>query len=167
MAHTFFNPSHPRIRRRREGNLADCSAVALLDRKVCFWPEADVGARGVLGRLLTLMYGPAARRKSSSSSWWSWSCIYVSGLCLERLLLAIMDISAPATSLADRPERAIWVTSVRGRREDRPPSQLDSLADLGGQLIVGRASIVRQLAACSPRRRGRAPRHSRQCVRAC
>lgn len=109
----------------------------------------------------------AVRHKRSSSSWWSWSCIYVSGLCLERLLLAIMDISAPATSLADRPERAIWVTSVRGRREDRPPSQLDSLADLGGQLIVGRASIVRQLAACSPRRRGREPRHSRQCVRAC
>jgi hypothetical protein len=53
---------------------------------------------------------------------------------LEHLLLAIMDISAPAISLADRPEPAIRVTSVRGRREDRPPSQFDSLADLGGTM---------------------------------
>jgi len=30
-----------------------------------------------------------------------------------------MDISARAFSLADRPQRAIWVTSVRMRREDR------------------------------------------------
>src|SRR5262249_16675931 len=34
-------------------------------------------------------------------------------------LRAIMDISAPAISLADRPQWAIWVTSVRKRREDR------------------------------------------------
>ena len=32
---------------------------------------------------------------------------------------AIMDISAPAISLAVRPQWAIWVTSVRMRREDR------------------------------------------------
>jgi uncharacterized lipoprotein YbaY len=32
---------------------------------------------------------------------------------------AIMDISARAISLADRPQRAIGVTSVRMRREDR------------------------------------------------
>src|SRR5262245_12354142 len=30
-----------------------------------------------------------------------------------------MDISARAVSLADRPQWAIWVTSVRMRREDR------------------------------------------------
>src|SRR5262245_65555284 len=30
-----------------------------------------------------------------------------------------MDISARAISLPDRPQRAIWVTSVRKRREDR------------------------------------------------
>jgi hypothetical protein len=30
-------------------------------------------------------------------------------------LLAIMDISAGAISLAERPDRAIWVTSVRTR----------------------------------------------------
>jgi hypothetical protein len=32
---------------------------------------------------------------------------------------AIMDISAHAISLADRPQWAIWVTSARRRREDR------------------------------------------------
>jgi hypothetical protein len=35
------------------------------------------------------------------------------------MLLAIMDISARASSLPDRPQRAIRVTSVRMRREDR------------------------------------------------
>jgi hypothetical protein len=34
-------------------------------------------------------------------------------------LRAIMGISARAISLADRPQRAIWVTSIRTRREDR------------------------------------------------
>jgi len=43
---------------------------------------------------------------------------------LEHSLRAIMDISARAISLADRPRRAIRVTSVRMRREDRPPSRL-------------------------------------------
>ena len=33
------------------------------------------------------------------------------------VLLAIMDISARATSLSDRPHGASWVTSVRKRRE--------------------------------------------------
>jgi hypothetical protein len=48
------------------------------------------------------------------------SCINVSGLCLEPFeLRAIMDISAPAISLPVRPQWAIWVTSVRMRREDR------------------------------------------------
>ena len=48
-------------------------------------------------------------------------------------LLAIMDISAGAISLAERPRWAIWVTSVRTRREDRTSISSCSLADLGGQ----------------------------------
>ena len=40
------------------------------------------------------------------------------------MLLAIMDISARAISLADRPQRAIRVTSVRMRREDRTSIRL-------------------------------------------
>ena len=40
------------------------------------------------------------------------------------MLRAIMDISARAISLTDRPQWAIWVTSVRMRREDRTPSRL-------------------------------------------
>src|SRR4030095_663485 len=39
-------------------------------------------------------------------------------------LLAIMENSAPASSLADRPQRAIRVTRVRRRRETGPPSRL-------------------------------------------
>ena len=42
------------------------------------------------------------------------------------------SISAQAISLADRPQRAIWVTSVRTRREDRSSISSDPLADLGG-----------------------------------
>jgi hypothetical protein len=38
---------------------------------------------------------------------------------LELGLRAVMDISAQASSLAERPQRAIRVTSVRVRREDR------------------------------------------------
>ena len=60
------------------------------------------------------------------------SCINVSGLRLERVLLrAIMDISARAISLTDRPQRAMWVTSVRMRREDRSSISSHPLADLG------------------------------------
>ena len=50
---------------------------------------------------------------------------------LEHLLRAIMDISARAFSLADRPQRAIRVTSVRRRREDRTSISSHPLADLG------------------------------------
>jgi hypothetical protein len=50
---------------------------------------------------------------------------------LERGLLAIMDISARAISLAERPQRAIRVTSVRTRREDRTSISSHPLADLG------------------------------------
>src|ERR1700680_2879822 len=50
---------------------------------------------------------------------------------LERGLLAIMDISARAISLAERPQRAIRVTSVRARREDRTSISSHPLADLG------------------------------------
>jgi hypothetical protein len=50
------------------------------------------------------MYGPAVRCKRFSSIWQMRSCINVSGLRLERVVLrAIMDISAHAISLPDRP----------------------------------------------------------------
>jgi hypothetical protein len=47
------------------------------------------------------------------------------------VLRAIMDISARAISLADRPQAAIWVTSARMRREDRSSISFCPLADLG------------------------------------
>ena len=49
------------------------------------------------------MYGPAVRCKKISRVGGKRSCINVSGFCLERWLLAIMDISARAISLSDRP----------------------------------------------------------------
>src|SRR5258708_33819945 len=48
-----------------------------------------------------------------------------------------MDISARAFSLADRPQRAIWVTSVRTRSEDRTSISSHPLADLGWKLLIG------------------------------
>src|SRR6266566_8607906 len=62
-----------------------------------------------------------------------------------------MDISARATSLADRPQRAIWVTSVRMRREDRSSISSHPLADLGGN---GVATSLRSphVAGCFVRR---------------
>ena len=64
------------------------------------------------------------------------SCINVYGLLLERWLLAIMDISAHAISLSERPQRAIQVTSVRKRREDRTSISSHPLADLGRYKVV-------------------------------
>src|SRR6266478_4197784 len=48
-----------------------------------------------------------------------------------------MDISAHAFSLADRPQRAIRVTSVRMRRKDRSSISTYPLADLGWKLLIG------------------------------
>jgi hypothetical protein len=72
------------------------------------------------------MYGPAVRRKRVSSIWRMRSCINVSGLWLERIVLpAIMDISARAISLADRPRSGPFgspVFACAGKTE--PPSRL-------------------------------------------
>lgn len=54
---------------------------------------------------------------------WSW------------LLLAIMDISARATSLPDRSRWTIWVTSAHLRREDRTSISSYALADLGKHTV--------------------------------
>jgi hypothetical protein len=81
---------------------------------------------------VTQMYGPAVGRKRRRRVGGERSCINVSDLCLELgMLRAIMDISALAISLADRPQRAIWVTRVRRRREDRSSISSHPLADLG------------------------------------
>ena len=84
------------------------------------------------------MYGPAVRCKRLSSSWHSavlHQCIR--SLIGAVLLRTIMDISARAISLADRPQRAIRVTSVRMRREDRTSISSHPLADLGWKLLIG------------------------------
>src|ERR1700723_3648764 len=48
-----------------------------------------------------------------------------------------MDISARAISLTDRPQRAIWVTRLRTRSEDRTSISSHPLADLGWKLLIG------------------------------
>src|SRR5271154_6938252 len=62
--------------------------------------------------------------------------------CIRSLIGAVvlrtnMDISAAAISLTDRPQRAIRVTSVRMRREDRSSISSHPLADLGWKLLMG------------------------------
>src|SRR3979409_1771090 len=84
------------------------------------------------------MYGPAVRCKRFSSRWHSavlHQCIR--SLIGAGLLRTIMDISARATSLTDRPQWAIWVTSVRTRSEDRTSISSHPLADLGWKLLIG------------------------------
>jgi hypothetical protein len=101
--------------------------------------------------LVTQMYGPAVRRKRFRRSV---RCAVlhqcIRPLIGARLLRAIMDISARAISLADRPQWAIRVTRVRTCREDRSSISSDPLADLGGyrsSSIVARwrCSFVRAL----------------------
>src|SRR5262245_24764638 len=93
------------------------------------------------------------------------SCINVSGLCLEHVVLrAIMDISARAISLADRPQWAIWVTSARKRREDR--SSISFLI-LSQTVRCFDDSLITRPESCSPRMLDREPGRSKQCRRAC
>jgi hypothetical protein len=52
------------------------------------------------------------------------------------VLRAIMDISARAFPFTDRPQRAIGVTSVRTRSEDRSSILSSPLAGLGWKLLI-------------------------------
>jgi hypothetical protein len=73
------------------------------------------------------------------------SCTNVSGLVLEPMLRTIMDISARASSLAERPQRAKRVTSVRVRREDRTSITSRPLADLGRWFTRLRRDVLRNV----------------------
>src|SRR5215470_5598758 len=107
------------------------------------------------------------------------SCINVSGLWLELIALrAIMEISAPAVSLADRPQRAKRVTSARMRREVRSSISSYPLADLGGLKVWGYVVLLMQRSAIkqsarlprrssSPRRSDNEQERSRRCEPAC
>ena len=78
------------------------------------------------------MYGPAVRRKRIRRVGGSGLASMYPAFDWSAALRAIMGISAPAISLAVRPQWAIRVTSVRMRREDRTSISSCSLADLGG-----------------------------------
>ena len=102
---------------------------------------------------VTPMYGPAVRcKRFRRSGGCGLASMYpVSDWSLSRLP-TIMDISARASSLADRPHRAIRVTSVRTRREDRFSISSHSLADLGGvnavHCFIDRSSFEPFLCSC-------------------
>ena len=71
-----------------------------------------------------------------------------------------MDISARAISLTDRPQRAIWVTSVRTRSEDRTSISSHPLADLGWKLLIGlrhRSLLIYAVPLFEPRGRSFVP----------
>jgi hypothetical protein len=84
---------------------------------------------------LTQMYGPAVRCKRISSICrrCGLASMYPASAWSGFVLRAIMDVSARAFSLPDRPRPAIWVTRVRMRREDRSSISSRPLADLGGK----------------------------------
>jgi hypothetical protein len=77
----------------------------------------------------------------------------------------IMDISAPAFSLPDRPQRTIWVTRFRVRREDRTSISFSSSRRPWrvNELLAN----ATQLEACWPRRCDCELARSMRCVRAC
>jgi hypothetical protein len=86
---------------------------------------------------MTRMYGPAVRCKRFVDLVQAVLHQCIRSLVGAVLLRTIMDISARATSLTDRPQRAIRVTSVRMRREDRSSISTYPLADLGWKLLIG------------------------------
>src|SRR6516225_9388386 len=61
-----------------------------------------------------------------------------------------MDISAPAFSLADRPQRTMWVTRFRMRREDRTSISFSS--SRRPWRVNGLLANATRLEACWPRR---------------
>jgi hypothetical protein len=77
----------------------------------------------------------------------------------------IMDISAPAFSLPDRPQRTIWVTRFRMRREDRTSISFSSSRRPWrvNELLAN----ATRLEACWPRRCDCELARSMRCVRAC
>jgi hypothetical protein len=58
------------------------------------------------------------------------------------MLLAIMDISARAISLADRPQRAIRVTSARTCREDRFSISSVNLSQTSAEELLSQSFIA-------------------------
>src|SRR4029453_12062276 len=102
------------------------------ESRVRRWAQSGHDAADDPSRLLTLcMVRPCVARGFSELA------VAVLHQCIRPLVRrvprAIMDISAPESSLADRPHWAIRVTRVLGRRGDRTSISFHTLADLGGK----------------------------------
>ena len=136
-----------------------------------YWGQSGPAAGVAKSTQMTQMYGPAVRRKRFSSIWRMRSCINVSGLRLERIWLrAIMDISARAISLADRPRTGHLghqCSHAPGRpvlhlvSSSRRPRRVRCLA------LYHRELIGRLPGLSSPRSSGHAQERSRRCAPAC
>src|SRR5262245_47525595 len=83
-----------------------------------FGEDRNSPAIGHRSRLTQWMVLPRGAR-GFGRRWLMRSCVNVFGFRLEHVLRAIMDISAHAILLTDRPRRAVSVTRVRTRREDQ------------------------------------------------
>src|ERR1700750_1709895 len=107
------------------------------------------------------MYGPAVRCKWIYRAGGERSCINVSGLWLERCAPGHHGYQRASVLISRQASTgAIWVTSVRMRREDRTSISSHPLADLGWKLLIGlchrllllsRSSFVRAKAVPSSR----------------
>src|ERR1700750_3312634 len=84
------------------------------------------------------MYGPAVRCKWIYRAGGERSCINVSGLWLERCAPGHHGYQRASVLISRQASTgAIWVTSVRMRREDRTSISSHPLADLGWKLLIG------------------------------
>jgi hypothetical protein len=140
--------------------------MTVLDTDVRFRGRRGLPLRPAECLRMTQMYGPAVRCKGISMRRWQ----AVLHQCIRPLIRAscsglIMDISAPAFSLADRPQRTIWVTRFRMRREDRTSISFSSSRRPWrvNELLAN----ATRLEACWPRRCDCELARSMRCVRAC
>ena len=92
------------------------------------------------------MYGPAVRcKRFPRSGECGLASMYPVSDWSLTWLPTIMDISARAILLPDRPQRAIWVTSIRTCREDRSSIRLILSQTSAGKRCSLWSSMVRHL----------------------
>src|SRR5882762_9449574 len=93
---TFMGPASENLHRSRHSPM-DRRFITAAEIPISNVMEPQCLLGHLTRTVLTPMYGPAVRCKKISSNWRRRSCINVSGLRLERVVLrAIMDISARA-----------------------------------------------------------------------
>ena len=151
--------------------------------KVCVWRASDIqrcllfgrdgvnSGRGRIGqkwtRMTQCMVRPCVAREFRRVGGSGLASMYPAfGWSIS--LLAIMGISAPVISLAERPRGPFGSPVFASAGKTEPPSRLvlsQTSVGLAGASYAG--SMTTRPEACSPRSPGREPVHSRRCERAC